>query len=181
MRPQRLIPAIRYVAALTAWYLWRSKAVDTLPARVATHFDGAGQPDGWTAREGILPSFLYLTAGLSLLVPVLMTLLRFCPARFLNVPNAAYWRQPGPFRRARNFLYDWSWWCALLTVGFAAGLFALTLDANAAKPPALNGTGIALLTTAYLLGIIAWIARLAVFFGKNPQPAIDRPTGNSGP
>ncbi|HRJ72262.1 MAG TPA: DUF1648 domain-containing protein [Terrimicrobiaceae bacterium] len=177
MRPQRLIPAILYVAALTACYLWMAGAADTLPARVATHFDGAGQADGWTPRDRVLPSFLYLTVGLSLLLPVLMTLLRFCPARFLNVPNAGYWRQPEPYRQARNFLYDWSWWCALLTVGFCAGLFALTLDANAAKPPVLTGNGLALLTAAYVAGIIAWTIGLVVFFSRNPEP----PTPGSTP
>lgn len=176
MRPQRLIPAILYVAALTACYLWMSKAVDTLPPQVATHFNGAGKADGWTPRDGVLTSFLYLTVGLSLLVPVLMTLLRFCPARFLNVPNAGYWRQPEPYRQARNFLYDWSWWCALLTVGFGAGLFALTLDANAAKPPVLNGTGTTLLTVAYLGGIIAWVIRLVVFFSRIPEAQTPGPT-----
>ena len=180
MRPQRLIPPILYVAALTACYLWMSRTVDILPARVATHFDGSGHANGWTARDQLLPSFLYFMTGLSLLVPVLTTLLRFCPARFLNVPNANYWRQPGPYLQARNFLYGWSWWCALLSVGFTAGLFALILNANTIQPPVLNGSGVGLLTAAYLLGIAAWIARLVVYFWKKPGTKLLEPLRDEG-
>lgn len=49
-----IVPA---VVALRYWQVW-----NLLPARVATHFDAAGQPNGWMTPEGSLLFVLVATA-----------------------------------------------------------------------------------------------------------------------
>jgi hypothetical protein len=44
---------------LTAWRFW--SAWDRLPARIATHFNAAGQPNGWMTREAALEFGLGIT------------------------------------------------------------------------------------------------------------------------
>ena len=45
------------LTALRYWQVW-----DELPARMATHFDANGQPNGWMSREAALYFALGLTA-----------------------------------------------------------------------------------------------------------------------
>lgn len=52
-----------------------------LPYRVPTHFDMMGQPDGWGER-----SFVFLMAGVMVLVCALISVANRAPLRWVNLP-----------------------------------------------------------------------------------------------
>ncbi len=66
-----------------------------LPATVASHFDGRGEPNGWQAKDVFLGFYwgaIMLTAILSLAIPKLVA---WAPASLINLPNKGYWLAPG--------------------------------------------------------------------------------------
>jgi uncharacterized membrane protein len=62
-----------------------------LPGRVATHFDGAGRPNGFQTKQVYLTSFLGFIFILNGIFGGLYFLLRRIPAAFLNIPRKDYW------------------------------------------------------------------------------------------
>jgi uncharacterized membrane protein len=76
-----------------------------LPATVASHFDAAGEPDGWMAR-GVFLAFL---GGVSILYLAIFlgvtAVVRRAPAALVNLPHKDYWLAPeraAATRRAIN-------------------------------------------------------------------------------
>lgn len=63
----------------------------SLPETMATHFDGAGNPDRWMTKpfffifEGVL---LFLMIGIFSLIPSLTNRI---PTKWINLPNKDYW------------------------------------------------------------------------------------------
>lgn len=72
------------LTALRYWSSW-----DQLPARMATHFDANGQPNGWMSREMSLAFALGITAFLLLM----FTVIPYFATRKRNVPLAFSWAQ----------------------------------------------------------------------------------------
>src|SRR2546423_1804970 len=86
-----------------------------MPDRVATHFSGAGLPNGWMSRRqlalfdvGLLGFLLLLLIGLGLLG-------RFLPPTLINVPHRDYWFAPERRRESADRLFRHVLWlCCLL-------------------------------------------------------------------
>jgi uncharacterized membrane protein len=58
-----------------------------LPDRVATHFNGRGQPDGWMSRPAHLPLMAMFGLGFPLLIAGICFVIRFLPDSGLNIPH----------------------------------------------------------------------------------------------
>lgn len=62
-----------------------------LPETFPTHFDMAGNPNGWSTRS----AFLYTFGSLILLINILFFLpfkwIHMCPSSLINLPNKDYW------------------------------------------------------------------------------------------
>ena len=65
-----------------------------LSSRVATHFDGHGQPNGWMSRAAHLQFMGVFGLGFPLFVPAIVYASRFLPDRFYNLPHRDYWLAP---------------------------------------------------------------------------------------
>jgi len=65
-----------------------------LPALVATHFNIAGQVDGWMSRPYFLRYELGLTFGTFTVFTALAFLTAVLPAGLVNLPHKAYWLAP---------------------------------------------------------------------------------------
>jgi len=71
------------LAALAFGIVVVARAWPELPRRIPTHFDIAGQPDGWGGRETVL-----LLPGASLFLYLMLSAVQRIPARFYNFPVA---------------------------------------------------------------------------------------------
>lgn len=62
-----------------------------LPEMMATHFNGAGEADGWMAK----PNFFLFEVGILLLIVLQFTFMPWLigkmPKAFINMPNKEYW------------------------------------------------------------------------------------------
>jgi hypothetical protein len=146
-------------------YVWSSYA--SLPARVATHFDLYGQPNGWMSRDACV----YFSVGLGVVLPALMIGMMGgagrIPVSFVNLPHRDYWLAPERRRAALSVLLRYSLWLSCLTVLFVTGLHWLIVGANLPGPGAhLRGLGITLVVVGFLAGTGIWVMLLLRHFSK---------------
>ena len=128
-----------------------------LPERVATHFDGRGQPNGWMSRS----SHVMFIGGMGVLVPLgivgLCYLLRWLPDNLINIPRREYWLAPERRAETVAFLFRSSLWFASEMVLFFTALQALLVRANRWQPARLE-TGLLLAVAGLLVaGTVVWI------------------------
>jgi hypothetical protein len=116
--------------ALVSWML--------LPERVAIHFGAGGIPDDW----GSSLAMTGLSVGLSLLLFALLThsadLVRRAPARWINLPNRAYWLVPERREATAARLHERLQAFGTALFGFLLVAEWLTLQANLSDPVRLD-------------------------------------------
>lgn len=133
---------------------------------VATHFDGAGRPNGWMTRSGYAIFMGAFGIGLPLLIWGLLPLLsRRYPTR-VNIPNRSYWLAPERREDTILFLKWHMGWLAVLLVLFSLATHHLILMANASHPPALPRTPFFFMLGCFLAGSVVWAALLWWRFRK---------------
>ncbi|MCE0523280.1 MAG: DUF1648 domain-containing protein [Methylacidiphilales bacterium] len=138
-----------------------------MPAKVASHFDIEGRPNGWMSRE-VCVGF---TLGLGILVPVfvvgMMAGAGRIPVSFINLPHRDYWLAPERRQAALAVLRIYSLWLACMTVLFATGLHWLIVQANLpGHGEHLSGFGILFVAGGFLAGTGVWTALLLRHFSK---------------
>jgi hypothetical protein len=89
-----------------------------LPARVATHFDFEGRPNGWMSRESHVTQAILFTVIIAGALSVLSIFLGRIPDKLINLPYREYWlAEP---RRAESLH-----WLSNLILGIACAAIAL--------------------------------------------------------
>ena len=127
-----------------------------LPPVVASHFDGAGIPNGWSSR----PAYALLLVAIGVLLPLGMAgliggLTRSGPAR-LNIPARDYWSRPEHSPEAVRRVRAYMWWLGCVMAGAALLIHGLVLAAHAHQPPRLSSGAFLFVFGAVLLGIVGW-------------------------
>jgi uncharacterized membrane protein len=142
------------LAGTAAYYL------PLLPDRLATHFNAAGEPNGWSDHAGFIKSVAALV--------VITATVFFCGGllgrvsdRLINLPNKSYWLAPERRDETLAFMRDWVRWFVVLSLGLITLIIGMALRANLAVPPQLPGYALAVLVT-YL--VVAGAMVLAVFW-----------------
>ena len=138
-----------------------------LPAKVASHFDIQGQPNGWMSRE----TCVGFTLGLGILVPAfivgMMAGAGRIPVSFINLPHRNYWLAPERRQAALAILLRYSLWFACMNVLFVTGLHWLIVQANLpGQEQHLSGLGIILVAGGFLAGTGIWVRLLVRHFSK---------------
>jgi hypothetical protein len=142
---------------LCAGYLiFIAGSTSLLPERVAIHFGGGGEANGWMSRSADLAFFGGLGVGLPLFFIVLSLVTGLVPARFVNLPHREYWLSPERQAQTRAYISHQMIWMGCLTVLFLAGIHYLTILANRATPPHLPMGLFLTLTGGFLSGVAAW-------------------------
>ncbi len=154
----RKMPLPALLLALFAVIFLGSLAVAAvqMPERVATHFNAAGNPNGWMSLRQHL---LILGIGGTLLPAILATAfygLRFTRAERLRIPNREHWLAPE--RRAETFawLFRHALWFDCLWLAFFTAIGLLILQANTVHPPRLAPGPSLALGAGFTAGVILW-------------------------
>jgi uncharacterized membrane protein len=130
--------------------------LDLLPARVATHFDGSGAPNGWSSRAGyaVLLGMIGLVLPLAI-VGMVRLFARHAP-HLINLPHREIWlgephRAEG-MARARDHI----WWLATILALTALLAHLALLGANRRDPPELPLSAALGLIGFPLACLVAW-------------------------
>lgn len=102
----------------------------TLPATVATNFNGAGIPHAWMTR----PSYAIYLAAIGVALPLLMVVL--------------------VGRRSR--IHEGRWWLGSLMIGFALGIHTLILRAHRTEPPHSSTASLLTVMALFVVGLVGW-------------------------
>ncbi len=142
---------------LCAGYLiFIAASAPLLPERMATHFGGGGQANGWMSRSADLIFLGGLGVGLPLFFVILALLTGLVPARFVNLPHREYWLSPERRAQTRAYILRQMIWMGCLTVLFLAGIHYSMIRANRLTPPHLPMSLFLALTIGFLAGVVAW-------------------------
>ena len=155
---RRAIVLFLLLAALQCTYFY-----PRLPDQVASHFDGAGQADGWSSKPAFFATNLGITLTMAAMFLSIAWIMKKVPDSAINVPNRAYWLAAE--RRGATIDYVRSQMESLgaATIGFMVGLFQLSIEANLGATGGMPSTGMWLLFGGYGAFFVVWIVR---FIGR---------------
>ena len=155
---RRLAPILVF-CALIAWFLFECAMLWTrLPEIIATHFDLAGIPNGWSSHAGLLATLAMMLVVLGILFLSAGWLDRF-PDRFVNLPNKDYWLAPGRRSDAFATLRDWMRWFLVIVLAFLVFVITAALKANLTPAPHLD-LDLSLLLPVFLAAMLTMIGWL---------------------
>jgi len=139
-----------------------------LPAKVASHFNGAGAPDGWMGRQDYLWSMAGVELALALLILGVFYGMRYFPPAAINLPRREYWLSED--RRAETFgiLFRAGAWLASLVAVLFCGLHLLVVAANSSQPVRLSSAAW-LLLAGFLAAMSVWAVSLVWRFWRVAQ------------
>jgi len=166
-------PLAVLAALLVVWWLHVRHFLGRLPERIATHFDGAGAPNGWMSRAALGTfDFAFLVFVLGVVIGSGF-LLRFLPVRMINVPHRDYWFAPERRRQSHARMFAHMLWFACLMVAFLIAVNQLVYLANL-RPgqPQLPTAGFVTVLVGFLVAVVGWAIRLYRMF---PRPATSPP------
>jgi len=140
---------------------------DSLPERVASHFDIHGQPNGWMSRQ----TCVGFTVGIGVFLPALvvgqMVFANRIPVSFVNLPHRDYWLAPERRKSTSALLLVYGLWFACLAVLFATGMHWCIVQANTTGGPShLDYPGFFLVVGGFLFGTLIWIGLLLLHFRR---------------
>ncbi len=149
-------------AAQTMYYYPR------LPAVVAQHFGGAGQPNGWAPREFFFIFSWILLLGLSAIFMFSQRLLRRIPTSMINLPHREHWLAPERKDESLRFLQEAMQWMGVLTVAFIVLVLHLAIRANLNAEHRLDNGMFVTLLAGFLISTVVWMIRL---YRRFPNPS----------
>jgi uncharacterized membrane protein len=137
-----------------------------LPSRVATHFDGSGQPDGWTSRKAHLRFMTLFGLAFPLFVPAMIYASRFLPDRLYNLPNRDYWFAPARRTQTMAYLFRHSLWFASMALCFVMGIHFLIIQANSLAQAQLSTPLVLALAGCFLAGTAVWAVSMIRYLNR---------------
>jgi hypothetical protein len=126
-----------------------------LPARVASHFDTAGAPDGWMSRGSYLWSMAGISFGLTAILVGVFYIVRYFPPSTISMPRRDYWLAEERRQETFAFIFEAGVWLATFEAALFLGMHLLVVTANAAQPVRMS-SHVWLLMGGFLLAIVGW-------------------------
>jgi len=136
---------------LQAIFFWPA-----LPEKVASHFDGNGQPDGWMSKTSFVAITLLIQFGIAAVMLGIGWLIRVLPPSLINIPNKEYWLAEERSDQTVSDMESMMAWISAGTAIFMLFVFYLTFDANVAENKGLN-------SNATWIGVVIYLVWLLVF------------------
>ena len=111
-----------------------------LPARMAVHFDAAGNPNSFMPANRYLRLTLLFALGLPIALVGIMTAV-FSRAIDFKLPNRDYWLAPERLARTRSVLVRHGIWAGSLLTGFMCFMHWLVLAHSLYPRAAIRSNG----------------------------------------
>jgi uncharacterized membrane protein len=152
--PAPALVLVLFYACFLAFWAWSGPQ---LPERVATHFNGSGEPNGWMSRSTSQNFMLIFGLVFPLFVVLLSSIVRFLPVSVINLPHREYWLAPERREETIDYLLWHSLWFACLSVCFVIGMQYSIVKANQQTPPHLDTSFLLRMAGLFLAGTVVWV------------------------
>jgi uncharacterized membrane protein len=130
-----------------------------LPPHVASHFDGAGNPNGWSSKGGLLAIYATVVILYILIFVVMPGRLLRLPASWINLPHKNYWLAPERREIATSMLAARMQWFGIASLLFMMGIFQLVFEANSRDPRQLSSWALWWIV-GYVVASLVWVLEL---------------------
>jgi serine/threonine-protein kinase len=137
-----------------------------LPEVVASHFDGAGRPNGFQSRNGFA---VFSAAMLALTLVVfggLGPLFRKIPTRWFNLPNRDYWLSPERREETIETLSAQLEWYGAATLALYLIVIQMVIETNRMTEPSLDSRSVWIVLGVYFLFTAVWTTRFILRFRR---------------
>jgi hypothetical protein len=162
------LPALVLGLLYLCFFGYLAVSSSQLPERVATHFNGSGQPDGWMSRSAHLQFMAVFGLAFPLFIPAIVYAGRFLPDRFCNLPHRDYWLAPQRRPETMAYVFRHSLWISPMALCFVIGINASVIDANRLAQPHLSMPLVLALVGGFLAGAAVWGVSLTRHFHRVP-------------
>ncbi len=125
-----------------------------LPARVASHFGGAGEANGFMLREDYMLLMTGLSIGIPLFLVLVLTVLPYRMPTRLRVPSRDYWIVPSRRDEALDVIATFGLIMSGICAAFVIATHLLVVEANHRIPPRLDSTLLYALVALLLVAIL---------------------------
>ena len=132
---------------------------DLLPQRIASHFDSAGQPNGFMSRSAYVAFMLVFSIGFPVFLVACLTAAHRGATASIKLPKREFWLAPDRRAATVTFLVTHGVWSGTLMCAFICFVHWQLVQANAVQPPHLSGA-------AMLSGMAALITGMALWMGN---------------
>jgi len=150
---------LAFLAVFQSFYFYPQ-----MPDVMASHFDGAGNPNGWMTKE----IFVLFYLGMITLLIVIFLLIPKFPKQMRNLPNRDYWLSEERKTETVNYINASALRMGIATLVLLLYVMQFAFEANIAKEPRLSGyVGWALILYFIFLGV--WLIKFFRRFRKNPD------------
>lgn len=148
------------VVVVAVWLTVVAWQVVVLPDRVPTHFDGSGQADGWSSRNGALAFSAIFPLLVVLPMPLLSRMALHWP-HAINGPNRHWWTAtPRRLIRFERLMREDLWVITVLTMALLVAIqVGITLTAVAGNE-SISTTFLFGGLGAYLVAMVVVMARM---------------------
>ena len=144
-----------------------------LPETMASHFNGAGRPNGWSTKTSFMAIDLAMMGIMALSFLVLPTSLGSFRRRFVSLPNKDYWFAPERRRDTERYFKNQMLGFGAVTMVLLICTMQLAIDANLNPPPMLS-SAVFWFLVGYLAYTVVWTVRLITRFTRIPDHPLAR-------
>ena len=158
--PWLIVAAALIGSILQAVFFWPH-----LPNEVASHFNAAGQADGWMSKTAFVALTLLIQIGLAAMMLGFGWLIKVLPTSMINIPNREYWLADERREQTLGESESLMAWIAAGTAVFMMVIFYLTFDANVGEKKGLNSSASWSCAIVYMVGLLVFcVMRLKKYF-----------------
>ncbi len=137
-----------------------------LPETMASHFDGAGQPDGFQSRS----AFFAICAAMLIMTVILFgglgALFRKIPSKWFNLPNRDYWLAPERREETIEAISTQMEWFGVASLALYLFVIQMVVETNQTSEPRLDSKSMFVVLGLYLLFSAVWTTRFILRFRK---------------
>jgi len=130
-----------------------------LPDKVASHFDGTGNPNDWSTKEQFAMYYGVVLVAVAAVFGGIAWLIGHIPPSLVNLPNRQYWLAPERQKQTIRIVSRDLIWFANATILFMIVIMQLIVHANLNPPPELQ-SGFWIAFGAYMIFVAAWLIGL---------------------
>jgi uncharacterized membrane protein len=163
------MPASRkvFIALLVAALVLLAVYYPQLPGRMASHFDGAGRINGWSAKTFFFGVQALILVVVTLCFAILPERIQQMPASKINLRNKDYWLAPERREATLASVSSAITWFGCAILAFLAAVNWLVIRVNLGYDRGLPAAPMRVLLVGLAACVVALILRM-VYLGRRP-------------
>jgi uncharacterized membrane protein len=140
-----------------------------MPENIASHFNGAGVPNGFMSQEGYTRFLLVFAVCIPALIMYSLSFALHFASGSVNIPNREYWLSNQNKNGTIQFLKGQVAGLGIFIALFVAYVHCLLLKAHKLQPPQLPTMQLFIGMGVFLVGMLLWGLWLFVKFMRLPK------------